>query len=89
MSHGAVVSMMVPLLLSAAPPGLDPVQLGLAVAFPAGLAFMLPMGSPPLAIAFASGEFKISTMTKWGALLNALAVPVAALAYWLVWTNLP
>jgi di/tricarboxylate transporter len=49
---------------------------------------MLPMGSPPLAIAFASGEFRISTMTKWGALLNALAVPVAALAYWLVWTHL-
>ena len=88
MSHGAVVSMMVPLLLSAAPPGLDPVQVALAVAFPAGLAFMLPMGSPPLAIAFASGEFKIATMTKWGAVLNALAVPVAALAYWLVWTRL-
>jgi sodium-dependent dicarboxylate transporter 2/3/5 len=88
MSHGAVVSMMVPLLLIAAPPGLDPVQVALAVALPSGLAFMLPMGSPPLAIAFASNEFKIATMTKWGTLLNLLAVPIAALAYWLVWTRL-
>jgi sodium-dependent dicarboxylate transporter 2/3/5 len=88
MSHGAVVSMMVPLLLAAAPSGLNPVETALAVALPAGLAFMLPMGSPPLAIAFASGEFRISTMTRWGALLNAAAVPIAALAYWLVWTRL-
>ena len=46
------------------------------------------MGSPPLAIAFASNEFKIATMTKWGTLLNLLAVPIVALAYWAVWTRI-
>jgi sodium-dependent dicarboxylate transporter 2/3/5 len=89
MSHGAVVSMLVPLLLGAAPSlGLDPVIVALAVALPTGLAFMLPMGSPPLAIAFASGEFPLSLMTRWGALLNALAVPVVVLAYYGVWKHL-
>jgi len=89
MSHGAVVSMLVPLLLGVAPSlGLDPVMVALAVALPTGLAFMLPMGSPPLAIAFASGEFPLSLMTRWGALLNALAVPVVVLAYMLVWSHL-
>jgi sodium-dependent dicarboxylate transporter 2/3/5 len=89
MSHGAVVSMMVPLLLGAAASlGLDPVILALAVSLPTGLAFMLPMGSPPLAIAFASGEFPLALMTRWGALLNALAVPVVVLAYCLVWKHL-
>ncbi len=88
MSHGAVVSMMVPLLLTAAPDlGLTPVEVALAVALPAGLAFMLPMGSPPLAIAFVSGEFRISTMTIKGSILNLLAVPVVMLAYWLVWSR--
>ncbi len=88
-SHGAVVSMLVPLLIAAAPSlQLDPVMIALAVALPTGLAFMLPMGSPPLAIAFASGEFKLSTMTAWGSLLNIIAVPVVALAYVLVWRHL-
>ena len=89
MSHGAVVSMLVPLLLGVAPSlGLDPVIVALAVALPTGLAFMLPMGSPPLAIAFASGEFPLSLMTRWGAVLNTLAVPVVVLAYLLVWSHL-
>ncbi len=88
MSHGAVVSMMVPLLIAAAPIlGIDPVLLALAVSLPTGLAFMLPMGSPPLAIAFASEEFPLSTMTKWGSLLNLLAVPVVVGAYLVVWRH--
>ncbi len=88
-SHGAVVSMLVPLLIAAAPiVHLDPVLLALSVSLPTGLAFMLPMGSPPLAIAFASEEFPLSTMTKWGSLLNLLAVPVVVCAYLVVWRHL-
>jgi sodium-dependent dicarboxylate transporter 2/3/5 len=88
-SHGAVVSMLVPLLVAAAPSlHLDPLVVALAVALPTGLAFMLPMGSPPLAIAFASGEFRLGTMGGWGAILNILAVPVVVLAYLLVWRHL-
>jgi sodium-dependent dicarboxylate transporter 2/3/5 len=86
MSNAAVVGVMVPLMLGLAPQlGLDPLHLTLAVSLSAGLAFMLPMGSPPLAIAFASGEFKITTMAKWGALLNIIAIPLVMAVYWFVW----
>jgi sodium-dependent dicarboxylate transporter 2/3/5 len=86
MSHGAVVGLLVPMLLGlAAQIGMDPLHLTLAACLPAGLAFMLPMGSPPLAIAFASGEFGIATMARWGGLLNLIAVPLTVAAYWFFW----
>jgi sodium-dependent dicarboxylate transporter 2/3/5 len=86
MSNAAVVGVLVPLMLGLAPQiGVDPLHLTLAVCLPAGLAFMLPMGSPPLAIAFASGEFRVSTMAWWGALLNLIAIPLVLAVYWFVW----
>lgn len=86
MSNAAVVGVMVPLMLGLAPQiGVDPLHLTLAVCLPAGLAFMLPMGSPPLAIAFASGEFRVSTMAWWGSLLNLVAIPLVLAVYWFVW----
>jgi sodium-dependent dicarboxylate transporter 2/3/5 len=86
MSNAAVVSVLVPLLLGmSANIGLAPEHAALAVALPAGLAFMLPMGSPPLAIAFASGEFRLPTMALWGFLLNLIAIPLTVLAARFIW----
>lgn len=85
-SNAAVVSVLVPLLLGLATQiGLSFDQAALAVCLPAGLAFMLPMGSPPLAIAFASGEFKLTTMAGWGFLLNLIGIGATVLTAWLVW----
>ncbi len=87
-SNAAVVGVLVPLMIGLAPIiGIDPLLLTLTVALSAGLAFMLPMGSPPLAIAFASNEFRVSTMIKWGALLNLIAIPLLMAVYWFVWAK--
>jgi sodium-dependent dicarboxylate transporter 2/3/5 len=88
-SNPAVVTLLVPLLLQMAPGlGMDPIHLALAVALPCGLSFVLPLGSPPLAIAFASGEYKVATVMKWGVLLDLLVVPFTVLAFWAVWLHL-
>ena len=85
-SNPAVVTLMVPLLLGMAPGlGMDPIHLALAVALPCGLSFVLPLGSPPLAIAFASGEYKVATVMGWGLLLDLLVVPFTLIAFWLFW----
>jgi sodium-dependent dicarboxylate transporter 2/3/5 len=85
-SNPAVVTLLVPLLVaSAAQLGVTPIHLVLAVALPCGLSFVLPLGSPPLAIAFASGELTMRRIASWGLVLDALAVPLVLAAYWLVW----
>ncbi len=88
-SNPAVVTLMVPLLIGLAPSlNMDPVLLALLVALPCGLSFVLPLGSPPLAIAFSSGEYRVRTVMGWGILLDLLPVPlfVAAYAWW--WPHL-
>lgn len=88
-SNPAVVTLLVPLMLTIGPGlGMDPILLALAVAIPCGLSFVLPLGSPPLAIAFASGEYKVRTVMGWGLLLDLLVVPFTLLAYWAVWIRL-
>ncbi len=88
-SNAAVVSVLVPLVLGLATQiGVSPVHATLAVALSSGLSFMLPMGSPPMAIAYASGEFSLRTMALWGGVLNLVAIPVVVGAAWLVWTHL-
>jgi len=90
-SNPAVVTMLVPLLLaSSATLGFkgQEIILVLAVALPCGLSFILPTGSPPLAIAFASGEYKVAKVAGWGVILDLLAVPIIVAAWWLVWRGL-
>ncbi len=85
-SNPAVVTLLVPLLIGLAPGlGMDPIHLALAVALPCGLSFVLPLGSPPLAIAFASGEYKVRTVMGWGVLLDLLVVPLTLFAYAVFW----
>ncbi|RQD75074.1 MAG: SLC13/DASS family transporter, partial [Halanaerobium sp. MSAO_Bac5] len=49
---------------------LNPIIITLSVALPGGLAFMFPMGTPPNAIAFSSGYYKIEDSVKLGIILN-------------------
>ncbi len=88
-SNPAVVTLMVPLLIGLAPSlGMDPVHLALLVALPCGLSFVLPLGSPPLAIAFASGEYRVRTVMGWGIVLDLLPVPFFVAAYAWLWPRL-
>lgn len=54
--------------------GIEPLMLTAPVALAATCAFMLPVATPPNAIAFGSGYVTIGQMVKGGALINVLAV---------------
>ena len=54
--------------------GVDPLVLAAPVALAATCAFMLPVATPPNAIAYGSGYVTIGQMVKGGALLNLVAI---------------
>mgnify|MGYP000019064148 CR=1 FL=1 len=88
-SNPAVVTLLVPLIIPAAPAlGVDPMHLVMVVALACGLSFTLPLGSPPLAIAFASGEYTVARTMRVGILLDLAAVPFVVGAAMLVWKHL-
>ncbi len=85
-SNPAVVTLLVPLLIVSAPAlGVEAIHLVLAVALPCGLSFVLPLGSPPLAIAFSSGEYTFARVVASGILLDVIAVPIIVGAYYFTW----
>ncbi|MEX0636687.1 MAG: DASS family sodium-coupled anion symporter [Ferruginibacter sp.] len=64
---------------------LNPILLGLPMALGASCASMLPMGTPPNAIVFASGHLKLKDMVKTGFVMNLVAVILITLfCYFLV-----
>jgi sodium-dependent dicarboxylate transporter 2/3/5 len=85
-SNTATISMLLPVVI---PLGLraggDPVPLVLTATFAASFAFMLPVSTPPNAIAYGTGLVRLPTMISFGARLNllGLALLVAAGAWFL------
>jgi len=72
-SNVASVAVILPFAFSAASAySLNPIMVTLSVALSGGLAFLLPMGTPPNAIAFSSGYFKVSDVLKWGLLIKVI-----------------
>lgn len=63
---------------------IDPVFLGLPMALGASCASMMPMGTPPNAIVFASGHIKMNQMIKTGFVMNLAAVVLITLFCWLL-----
>lgn len=59
-------------------------QLGLAMTLGASCASMLPMGTPPNAIVFASGKLKLKHMLVSGFILNIISAIVITLFCWYV-----
>ncbi|MBN1997178.1 anion permease, partial [candidate division KSB1 bacterium] len=62
-----------------------PRLLVLAITIPAGLAFCLPIGTPPNAIAFSSGFFSVRNILKPALLLNVLTWIIFLLAVKFYW----
>ena len=54
--------------------GVDPMTLLIPAALAATCAFMLPVGTPPNAIVFATGQVKIAEMVRGGIVLNIVGV---------------
>jgi sodium-dependent dicarboxylate transporter 2/3/5 len=60
--------------------GMSPTPLGVAVALAASCAFMLPVATPPNAIAYGTGLVTTAQMVRAGGLLSAVALAAVILA---------
>lgn len=63
---------------------LHPLILGIPMTLAASCASMLPMGTPPNAIAFSSGYIKLKHMTRVGFIMNVISVILITLLCWLL-----
>lgn len=85
MSNVAQVIVMAPVISSVAIVlKIDPLLLGIPMTLGASCASMLPMGTPPNAIVFASGYIKIKDMIKTGFVLNIICIILITLFCWLL-----
>jgi sodium-dependent dicarboxylate transporter 2/3/5 len=87
MSNAAVVALLLPIAfeLGDTVSGVSPMVMVFSVAVPAGLAFSLPIGTPPNAIAYSARYHRIRDSIKVGVMLNLAALAVFLLAarfYW-------
>ncbi len=74
-SNTAAVAIMLPIGYSFGEiAGVGPAMMTLAVTIPAGLAFLLPVGSPPNAISFSAGHYTIREVVQIGWPLNVLGL---------------
>ena len=64
--------------------GLDPLVLTIPVALAATCAFMLPVATPPNAVAYASGYVTIGQMIRGGLWLNLIGIVLITLAAYTV-----
>ncbi|MBD3349301.1 MAG: DASS family sodium-coupled anion symporter, partial [Candidatus Eisenbacteria bacterium] len=85
-SNVAAVALLLPICFGVAEGnGLSPIPIVFAVAVPAGLAFALPMGTPPNAIAYSAGYHRLRDSILAGSLLKVAALVLFALVarfYW-------
>ncbi|WP_106638547.1 SLC13 family permease [Allosphingosinicella vermicomposti] len=64
--------------------GVDPILLALPAAFAASWGFMLPSGTGPNAIAWATGHIALPRMLKTGLLLDIAGVPIMVGTVWAI-----
>lgn len=85
MSNIAQVIVMAPVITAVAVAmHINPLLLGIPMTLGASCASMMPMGTPPNAIVFASGHIKLNQMIKTGLVLNIVAVILITLFSWLL-----
>jgi len=83
MSNVAQVIVFGPVVCSLADSmGMNPLLLGVPMTLAASCASMLPMGTPPNAIVFASGHIKLKQMLRAGIVMNAVAIILITLFCW-------
>ena len=85
-SNVAAVALLLPVCFGIAEgSGLPPVATVFAVAVPAGLAFALPMGTPPNAIAYSAGYYRLRDSVIAGSLLKVVALVLLAFVIRVYW----
>ncbi|MFC4291523.1 SLC13 family permease [Sphingorhabdus arenilitoris] len=84
-SNVATASGVIPVIAGlAAATGADPWMLAMAASMAASWGFMLPSGTGPNAIAWASGHIALPRMLKAGFLLDLAGVPILIAICWIV-----
>ena len=63
---------------------MNPIMLGLPMCLGASCASMMPMGTPPNAIVFASGHIQMKQMMRTGFVMNIICVILITLFCWLL-----
>lgn len=86
MSNSAAVAIVMPVSIAVAQQfGIDPRAMAPLVAVPAGMAFMLPIGTPANAIAFSAGYLRLREMIWPGLVLNVLSYIIFNLLVFWYW----
>jgi sodium-dependent dicarboxylate transporter 2/3/5 len=84
-SNTAIATTFLPVAYSAAVAlGMHPYALMLPVTLAASYAYMMPMGTPPNAMAIATGRVRIGQMAKAGIILNVIAILLISTFIYLV-----
>lgn len=89
MSNTATATVFLPILVAFAPmASAPPLYLMAPAALAASFVFVLPVGTPPNAIAYGSGQLDLKQMVRVGIVINIVCIPlVALLSYlWLPFT---
>jgi len=79
-SNTAIASIMIPLLaIASIPMGINPMVLMVTAALASSLGFMLPVGTPPNAIAYGTGSITTKEMARAGFSLNIISAVLVTL----------
>lgn len=89
MSNVAQVIVFAPVVSSLADAiHINPLMLGIPMTLAASCAGMLPMGTPPNAIVFASGHIRLREMTRAGFVMNIISIILITLFCWFLLPSL-
>jgi sodium-dependent dicarboxylate transporter 2/3/5 len=84
-SNTATANILMPILAATAKAnGMNPALLMIPATLSNSLAFMMPVGTPPNAIAYGTGHVKIGNMIRAGFVLNIVGAIIVTLFCWLV-----
>jgi sodium-dependent dicarboxylate transporter 2/3/5 len=82
-SNTATANLLMPILASTAVANnMEPALLMFPATLANSLAFMMPVGTPPNAIVYASGQLRIIDMVRYGFVLNLIGVVIVTLVCW-------
>jgi len=88
-SNSATANLLIPLALSlSVAVNLDPTMIGVLVALACSLAMVLPISTPPNAIAYATGEVPTQAMATTGIVIGVVGVALLSLVMPWLWTTL-
>jgi sodium-dependent dicarboxylate transporter 2/3/5 len=82
-SNTATANILMPILAATAKAnGMNPLLFMIPATFSNSLAFMMPVGTPPNAIAYGTGRVKIREMVRFGFILNIVGAIITTLLCW-------